>query len=243
MTGPNGHDTEDSEDKVTSITDARIRKILRLQAANDTSEPIINLPPAVKGLSFIILAIFGLCFVVPEETFIDIIMTGGFIPARYSGGMALDLAAVTSPVTHLFLHGGFLHAAINVATLMAFGTGLERAIGAKRMLLIYFASGFSGALAHFIFFSHGQEPLIGASGAISGLFGAVLVMMHDAGKTNGGAGYGRLLPFIIIWVGITLFFGFTGIPGSDAPVGWAAHLGGFFGGFFLYRPIVRLSSR
>jgi membrane associated rhomboid family serine protease len=53
-------------------------------------------------------------------------------------------------------------------------------------------------------------------------------------------GFRALLPVVLIWVGINLFFGLYGMPGETSAIAWTVHIGGFLGGLFLYRPIARL---
>lgn len=236
MTNGNGHD----DDNVTPFRGREERRVLlELRAANDEPrrEPAINLPPGVKLLTFLLVIISGVCLLLPEDIFVETVYSGGFVPARYTGGLPFGLAAVLSPVTYQFLHSGILHTAVNVVTLMAFGTGLERAMGFRKMLLLYLLSGIAGALLHLAVYPDLQGPLIGASGAISGLFGAVLLLLRDSGAM--GQGLQRMGFFIGIYLFITIFFGFFGVPGSGMAIGWTAHLGGFFAGLLLYKPLMR----
>lgn len=237
MAGINGHDGNENDNKIRSLHEARQKKILELKAANDVHEPAINLPTAVKFLSLALLLAYAPNLFLSDESLYEFLFSGGFVSARYTGGLPFGYEAVISPVTHMFLHSGFLHLSVNVITLMAFGAGLEREIGARKMLMLYFACGFAGALAHFAFSPDVQMPLVGASGAISGLFGGVLMMMYDNGVM--GRGIHRLLPLIAIWIGISALFGFFGVPGSDATIGWLTHIGGFAAGLIFYGPIRR----
>ena len=79
--------------------------------------------------------------------------------------------------------------------------------------------------------------MVGASGAISGVFGGVLMLMRRVGNLPG------LLPVAVIWIGLIVFFGiFGGMPGAGGEqIAWAAHIGGFIYGLltihlFLPRP-------
>lgn len=202
-------------------------------------EPVFNMPPTVKWLCFCLIAINAVFMFVDDVTTTNIFMLLGFISARYSGILPFDWTAVAAPVTHLFLHGGWLHVAVNVGMLMAFGSPLERAVGVKRFLLLYVLSGFGGALVHWAFQPQSISPLIGASGAISGLFGAVLMVMQRQGLMGDPGRYGRLAIFIAVWVGITIFFGFAGMPGAGGNIAWTAHVGGFVVGLLLFNVIVR----
>ena len=66
----------------------------------------------------------------------------------------------------------------------------------------------------------------------------VLMMMYYTGAL-GGQGMSRIVPLVLVWLGITLFFGVFNLPGNDMPVGWAAHVGGFLAGLALFRPLMR----
>jgi membrane associated rhomboid family serine protease len=209
------------------------------RSPNGKGEPIFNIPPMVKWLCFSLIVINAGFMFVDDNTKGQIFMLLGFISARYSGIIPFDWPAVAAPVAHLFLHGGWLHVAVNVGMLMAFGSALERAIGAKRLFILYILSGFGGALTHWAFEPQSIYPLIGASGAISGLFGGVLMVMQRQGMMGDPTRYGRLLLFIGIWVGITIFFGFAGMPGAEGNIAWTAHVGGFVIGMLLFNALVR----
>lgn len=139
---------------------------------------------------------------------------------------AKDNALITSGeywrlITPMFLHIGGLHLWFNSTALLALGGHVERINGSTRFLLIYFASGIFGSYASFVF-----TPAIsaGASGAIFGLFGALLFF-----ATKRPAIFGHTMgPGLITGLGINLILGFI-IPGIDN----FAHLGGLIGGFIL----------
>jgi membrane associated rhomboid family serine protease len=236
--------TKDNDDpKITRFPDARERKALEKahfihQRAEPPKEPALNLPPAVKALCLINIAVFLLMDFFPGLLTPDDIYVLGFVPARYFSGQPLDFAGIVSPFTHMFIHGGWLHLGINIGTLMAFGAGLEKKIGARRLLLFYFITGLCGALAQALAYPEMEAPMVGASGAISGLFGGVVMLMYSEGLM--GQGYRKLAPLIFIWIGISVFFGFFGMPGTDNPIAWTTHIGGFIGGLLLYKPISRL---
>jgi membrane associated rhomboid family serine protease len=202
------------------------------------SEPILNLPPGIKYLSLVLLLCMGMRYILPDEMLYDIYMHFGFVPARYTGLAALDWRAALAPVTHMFLHGGWLHLGVNIGMLMAFGSALEKAIGMKRAAVIFFISGMIGAGVHALVMPTDAAPVIGASGGISGLFGGMLILMFRSGLL-GGEGYKRLIFLIAVWIGISLLFGYTGMPGAEGKIAWTSHIGGFVAGLALYPLIVR----
>lgn len=236
--------TREDEPKDASVTNfptEKERKRLekeRLSRQRAPSEPVINLPPVVKVLCLINAVVFLFGYAFPGLWTDETVYALAFVPARYFGNLPLGMAGVTSLITHMFLHAGWLHLAVNVGTLMAFGTGIEKALGGRKFLLFYFATGLCGAALHAVIYPDMEVPMLGASGAISGLFGGILIVMYMQGMM--GQGYRKLLPFILIWLAMTAFFGFFGVAGTDNPVAWATHMGGFVSGLFLYKPISRL---
>ena len=214
----------------------------RGDAPEPPSGAVINLPPAVKAICLTIIVayllelalpyVFGLQRVDDWKYLLSVVV------GRYTGDAPFDVFAVISPVTHMFLHGGMLHLGVNTVSLMAFGAGLEKHLGARRMLVLYFASGLLGALLHGILTSYTLAPMIGASGAISGLFGAIIVQMRDMDMLGGQK---RLMPFVIIWLAASLAFGLFGMPGAEGVIAWATHVGGFIAGMVLYKPVARMA--
>ena len=122
-------------------------------------------------------------------------------------------------------------------SLAAFGAPVERTLGPRRFVLFYLAAGIAAGLVHVLIYSDSVEPVVGASGAISGIFGGVLILLRNSG------GITSLLPVAGIWIAMNVFFGVVGgTPGAgDQPVAWAAHIAGFLFGlaairFFVPRP-------
>jgi len=122
----------------------------------------------------------------------------------------------------------WLHIAMNGVMLLAFGSGLEKWIGTKKMIQIFFICGIFGVVAHFIFNLNSLDPVIGASGGLSGMFAAALIMLHRQNQGLGGK-YG-MMPIIVLWLGISILFGIMGSPDGNS-IAWIAHIGGFLGGF------------
>lgn len=192
--------------------------------------PLINLPPATKYLAGLIvachLALWLAAQYLPLNT--DAIYNDfGFVSARWTGEEILPARSLLSLVTVNFLHGGWFHLIINTVTLIAFGAGIEKLLGAKDMLIIFFASSALALLTHLAVSPSSIEPVIGASGGISGLFGAILIVLRHAGKLNGSNQ--NLLPMIVLWIVLTIGFGMMGAPDGSS-IAWVAHIGGFLGG-------------
>ena len=146
-------------------------------------------------------------------------------------------------ITSLFMHGGWAHIAGNMLYLWIFGDNLENAIGHKRYLLFYLLCGIIASLSH-VFATKllGQNlliPSLGASGAISGVLGAYILLFPRRRVTM------FLLRFIThvsafwaigIWIVFQLISGLGMLGGAEAGgVAYAAHLGGFVAGLLLIR--------
>ncbi|MBI3199613.1 MAG: rhomboid family intramembrane serine protease [Rhodospirillales bacterium] len=192
----------------------------------------INLPPVLIGLIGINVAVQLVRELLSEAADSDIVLQFGLVPAAYTSGTGPDLLSLLiAPITYQFLHGGWLHLGINMITLAAFGVPVVRALGARRFLLFYLSAGIVAGFVHVFFFPDSADPVVGASGAISGVFGAVLMLMRYVGSIP------SLLPIAGIWIALNVFFGVVGgTPGAGGdPVAWTAHIGGFVYGLVAIR--------
>ena len=197
-----------------------------------TGQRAINLPPVLLWLIGINVAIQLGRELLGEAADSDILLQFGLVPAAYTSDAGPDmLSLLIAPITYQFLHGGWLHLGINMVTLAAFGVPVVRALGARRFLLFYLSAGIVAGFVHVFFFPASTDPVVGASGAISGVFGAVLMLMRYVGSIP------SLLPIAGIWIALNIFFGIMGgTPGAGGdPVAWTAHIGGFLYGLAAIR--------
>lgn len=220
-------------------------------------EPIVNAPLVVLALLAAFALVHGARLFLTDLADAYVVLSLGFIPARY-GEEALDLpggavSSITSFVTHMFVHGDPLHLLINSAWLLAFGAPIARRIGSLRFLLFSLLCGVAGALTFLALNPGLLAPMVGASGAISGLMGGLLRFLFNA-LDRGGAGLipegardvprmdlgemlrdRRVLLTVGIWVLLNFIFslGFGGVAESGA-IAWEAHLGGFFAGLLAF---------
>jgi len=108
----------------------------------------------------------------------------GFIPKELTRGRPFTLpVAIRTPApteatifSSMFIHGGFLHFAGNMMFLWVFGDNVEDRLGHLKFLLFYLVVGVAATLSHLLIDPHSQTPLVGASGAISGIMGAYLLL-------------------------------------------------------------------
>ena len=208
-------------------------------AGPSAGQPMLNLPRMVSALLVANLAVHVARLLLPEQIDDAIVLAFGFVPARYTGAEPFGWPAIVAPLTYQFLHGGIAHLAVNMAMLMAFGSGVERRIGPGPMVALAAICGVLGAAMHLAVYPGSTVPVIGASAAISGLFGAVLRFLPGQG------GIRRLMPLVALWIGASILFGVTGLPGAEgAEIAWVAHIGGFAAGLALFglfdrrRPLV-----
>ncbi len=131
----------------------------------------------------------------------------------------------------IFLHGGMIHLLMNMVSLFIVGRPSELFFTAKEYLMLYFLSGFAGAMASVYF--HPDTVSIGASGAIFGIFGALFGYLLFAPNRAGEQKSALLKNFGII-VGLNLALGF-GLPGIDMSAHIAGLLVGAIGGIVLAR--------
>lgn len=122
-------------------------------------------------------------------------------------------------ITSMFLHGNLIHLALNMYTLWIFGIVLEPMLGRLRYLALFFISGFAGSLA-VLLITPPDQAVVGASGAIFGMFGAFFIIQRRLGGSA---------TQILVLVAINLAIGF--IPGFN--ISWQAHVGGFIGGILV----------
>lgn len=126
----------------------------------------------------------GLLFGEANSSLAAFFFRWGFIPEELTRGRPFTLPAqIRTPLptevtilSSMFIHGGFLHFAGNMLFLWVFGDNIEDRLGHVKFLLFYLVTGAAAALSHLLVEPHSQSPLVGASGAISGVMGAYLVL-------------------------------------------------------------------
>jgi rhomboid family protein len=152
---------------------------------------------------------------------------------------------VTGLVTSQFLHADVLHVAFNMLFLWVFGNNIEDRLGRLRFLPFYLLCGIVAGLAQALVDPSSTVPLIGASGAISGILGAYLVLFPRVRVWT------VVLPFFFLpfklpaWIWLAIYFalqfvylGGSSTAGGDDDVAYMAHIGGFVAGVVLIRPFL-----
>jgi membrane associated rhomboid family serine protease len=136
---------------------------------------------------------------------------------------------ILSPLTSQFLHAGLGHLIANMLFLRVFGDNVEDALGHGRFLLFYLLCGVAAAVAQTLPDPHAEIPMVGASGAISGIIGAYAVLYPSARiRIFVFWFYYPMVPaFLLIglWIGMQVLFAVADDGASQ--VAWWAHIGGF----------------
>ena len=161
----------------------------------------------------------------------------GLIPAHL-----LESPVRTYPTIYssMFLHSGVGHLAGNMLYLWIFGNNIEDVLGKFRFIIFYLVCGTLASMGHIFTDIQSNTPMIGASGAISGILGAYLVLFPFARvKTLIFLGFLITIvrvPAIILLVIWMLIQVFSGVVASDGGIAWFAHIGGFIAGMLLILP-------
>jgi membrane associated rhomboid family serine protease len=186
---------------------------------------------------YTIIATIVVCFIVQIAYFsnhglqeIDLYRAVGIIPKQVLAG-----EQIWTMFSHIFFHAGIMHLLGNLYFLYVFGDNIEDTMGSTKFLLIFFASAFLGAALHLALYPNSNIPMIGASGAISGILGAYLLL------------FPRVDVYVMIFVirvklNISFYLGFWIIyqvamyfisHPTGGGVAWLAHIGGFVCGLLL----------
>lgn len=183
---------------------------------------------ATKALIIANVAVFAIAVLLgaPAGGFGGSLARGG---ALFAGDATIGVAAGEwwRLLTAGFLHAGLIHLGFNMLILWWFGAPLEQTLGRGRYASLYFASLLSGSAGALLFAP--QTPTVGASGAVFGVLGAMLVLERQAGATRGPVA-GIIALNLILSVAI---------PG----ISLGGHLGGLVGGILSMLALARLSRR
>lgn len=222
------------------------------RANKPASQPVFNIPVVIVSIIAVCAAVYVLqYYLLSAEQQIRFLLMFGFIPARFSlADGFFDLSAWMTTITYSFMHGGFAHLAVNTVWLAAFGSPLAGRIGVLRFLAFWVLTAIIAAFTHYAIYSESLVPLVGASGAISGMMGAaarfgfrrVTVWGNDGRQTPAFGGEllsvaasfqnRTVLTFVGFWFVINILTGLYSVaPGDLSGIAWQAHIGGFVAGY------------
>jgi membrane associated rhomboid family serine protease len=168
----------------------------------------------------------------------------GVVPAILVGDKTLPSELVIMPAwgsifTSMFMHGGWMHLLSNMLYLWVFGNNIEDAMGHRRFLVFYLLCGTVAVFAQVLPNPSSTVPMIGASGAISGVLGAYLLLYPHARVLMaiplGIIFYTTRIPagfVLVFWFGMQLFSSYMSGE-QQGGVAFGAHVGGFLAGIVL----------
>jgi membrane associated rhomboid family serine protease len=166
------------------------------------------------------------------------VMEHALVPRRLLGEWDQGAQWLTL-LSHMFLHGGLAHVLGNCWFLWIFGRNVEDRLGSVRFLFFFLLSGLTAAAVQVMISPDSSLPMIGASGAISGVLGAYLILFPTAWIYTLVPWIVPIVPvpafvFLVLWFVVQAFNGFGALFGSGSSgVAWWAHAGGFVAGIGL----------
>ncbi len=217
-------------------------------------KPVVNMTLVLTNIVVFIIGVAAPWVLVPgARSYDEVVYTLGMVPAR-----VIDGEALYTIITAMFLHGGLAHLLGNMLYLYIFGDNIEAVMGNLRYLAFYIASGIGAVVFHLasIAFMPSQAlannilaqgvnpwliPAVGASGAISGVLGAYLLLFPSSRVRV--VTFWAWIPvflefpafvYIAIWFIYQLVMGLSvSLAGVQAGVAFWAHIGGFLTGMAL----------
>ncbi len=200
---------------------------------------IIAFQRVTFGLILVCILVFLYQQNLPGEQLQAMMLSYGVLPAVLFDHRVLTPELIVLPaeltlLSSLFLHSGWMHLISNMAFLWVFGDNVEDSMGHWRFIIFYSVCGVFASLAHALAETQSISPLIGASGAISGVLGAYL-LLHPRVKVLVLVMFRvplRLPAYWVLgfWIGLQIFNVLSGSGGNTA---WWAHIGGFITGMVL----------
>lgn len=203
--------------------------------------PTRRFPIVTVSFIAINIAIFLYTFLLPEQDLMAFYNEYALFPKAIATGLPVTTNSIQpvylSLITSMFLHGGLLHIGFNMLFLWIFGNNVEDFFGRIKFIAFYALSGIAGSLLQIAINPESTIPNIGASGAISGVLAAYLILYPSA----------RVLtvipviffieivriPAIILigfWFVLQILSGLLSIGDAGGGVAYFAHIGGFLGG-------------
>jgi membrane associated rhomboid family serine protease len=218
--------------------------------SEEAREPILRSPPVVTTFIVVFIAVHVGMLFLSDAWFYLAFDTLALTPERFAyfgwhaaEGVSTALIAYASLVTYAFLHGDFVHLIFNVLWFLIFATAVARRVGAGRFLMLSLVATLGAAVTHLVFHWGSPVPVVGASGAVSGLMGAAFRFILIDPQATPVWPPQRLplfsrpvLMWSAVWIVLNVVLGITGFApeGFGRAIAWEAHIGGFLAGLLTF---------
>jgi membrane associated rhomboid family serine protease len=219
-----------------------------------------NLPTSRPPVVVVVITV--LCFIIfvaqlmSEDGGQALVKQFGFVPARLFGRSILPLDPSGMPlgatlITYVFLHGSWMHLLGNMLFLWIFADNVEDATGHPQFIIFFLMTGMVAAITHAWSEPNSFSPIIGASGGVSGVLGAYL-LLHPKAEIKIAVPVFLVVQIVQLpaWVVLVAWFMFNFILdfvyGSASIIAFRAHIGGFIAGIALipfFAPGLRTALR
>lgn len=228
-------------------------------------EPVFNVPGVILALCAVFLVVHAIRDLLPVATDESVFDALALLPVRFAVALGLEPAGFSAEfvataggarwwtlLTSALLHGSWTHVGLNCLWFVAFGAAVARRLGPVRLLALFTVSAVVGNLVYVAFNLTSFAFVIGASGGVSGMVGAITRFVFRPSDEAIGAldlaAFRRPLLslrqvlttkapliFIVVFLVTNVLAGFVpAVAGlGDAPVAWQAHVGGFLAGLLL----------
>lgn len=220
------------------------------QGNSPQAQPIFNSPRVVTLMIGIWVGIWLVQWILPRSVTYPVTTFLSFIPAQLSYDFPASIPGfLLSAVTYQFLHSDFMHLALNSLWMLALGTIVARRLELKSFIVFFLVCGSIGAAVHLLFWQGSSIPVVGASGAISGLLGAAgrfaLFPPQGGWHLSMYAPHTKVVPlrdrrlqaFVGVMIVLNLVFGLgsgLGTAGAGQLIAWDIHIAGLFAGLLLF---------
>lgn len=192
------------------------------------SIPRLHRPYATWSLMLVTGVIFLFQADLAPGEFMRLVRDFGLVPANVA-----KLDALSGFVTYTFLHSSWWHALSNLWIFWIFADNVEDVMGPLRFLLFYIVCGIVAGFAHVVADAGSPIPVVGASGAVSGILGAYFLLYPHAKVTTFVFLLILRLPAAVYLGGWFFFQLWSALQQGNAGIAWWAHLGGFVAGMVL----------
>ncbi|WP_375616842.1 rhomboid family intramembrane serine protease [Bartonella sp. AP58NXGY] len=229
------------------ISDPQYNYAFRLP--KQPKEPLLKVP-------FIIVVLIAFCFClycIPQyffshQIYVESLEFFSFTPALFKTD---PLTFGYTMVSYSFMHSSFKHVVLNMVWLLVFGSPLVRYLGVLRFLIFWVLTAVASVLTYFTFHQESIISLVGASGAVSGMMGAIIRYGFPSSYLGVNAQneefLGRLLSikkalcskgvfvYMSVWMIVDFIIGISSVlfEENGISIAWEAHIGGFLAGFLL----------